>query len=142
LIACPTLPIKPNNWGQIIGVKIIGVRVKLNVSAIQQTAKRSEKIKQALDERKKPLSESTKEQPSAMTNDTNASQIPQDQAECQQLASQVSNQTPTQSPTGAIVGAFSGTASDSGTLKQAPTEESYKKAFINCMRNRGHDALN
>jgi hypothetical protein len=49
---------KLNNWGQRI---IIGVRVKLKDSTIQQTAKRSEKIKQALDERKKPLSESIKE---------------------------------------------------------------------------------
>lgn len=129
--------------GYLTRPKIIGVR-ELNVSTIQQTAKRSEKIKQALDERKKPLSESTKEQPITMANDTNASQISQDQAECQQLASEFSSETPIQSPAGAIVGAFSGTASDavSSTLKQAPTEESYKKAFINCMRNRGHDAIN
>jgi hypothetical protein len=78
-----------------------------------------------------------------MTNDANASRVPQDQAECQQLASEFSNETPTQSPAGAIVGAFSGTASDSSnTLKQAPSEESYKKAFINCIRNCGHDTIN
>ena len=95
-------------------------------------------------------------------NDPNAGRIPQDMAECKQLSSQTSGDGAEETAKGAVVGGLIGAASgaalgaisgDAGTgaalggfgggAKQGFGEDStYKKIFIKCMRNRGHNVLN
>lgn len=99
-------------------------------------------------------------------NDRNAQRIPQDQAECRQLASQASGGTATQTAvgagTGALVGAAGGAIAGAflgnpgmgaavgaaaggfggGTTQGFSTEEAFKRSFNNCMRNRGHNVVN
>ncbi len=94
--------------------------------------------------------------------DPNAYRLDQDVAECQQLARQASGGTATETAKGAAVGGLLGAASgaaigaisgDAGTgaaygaaiggigggAKQGfQAEDQYKRAYINCMRHRGH----
>jgi len=97
--------------------------------------------------------------------DPNAGRIQQDQAECQQLAKQSSGDTATEAGKGALVGGLIGAAAGAaigaavgspgtgamvgaaagglgGATKEGlSAEEQYKRAFQNCMRNRGHNVI-
>jgi outer membrane lipoprotein SlyB len=99
-------------------------------------------------------------------NDPNAGRIPQDLAECKQLSSQASGDGAEETVKGAAVGGLIGAAGgaalgvisgDAGTgaalgaalggfgggAKQGfEADSTYKKIFIKCMRNRGHNVLN
>ena len=99
-------------------------------------------------------------------NDPNANRIPQDMAECKQLSSQASGDGAEETAKGAVVGGLIGAASgaalgaisgDAGTgaalgaafggfgggAKEGfGADSTYKKIFIKCMRNRGHNVLN
>lgn len=98
-------------------------------------------------------------------NDRNAQMIPQDQAQCERLASDASS---TGKETamgagagalmgaagGAVVGAFTGNPGmgaaigaaggglTGGAYKGLSSDDIYKRAFNNCMRNRGHNVVN
>lgn len=99
--------------------------------------------------------------------DANAGRIEADKVECKQLATEASGGTAQEAGKGAVAGGLIGAAAGAvlgaatgsnigtstaigaavGGLGGAGTqglsaEESYKKAFINCMRNRGHSVLN
>ncbi|PPD03494.1 MAG: hypothetical protein CTY29_09355 [Methylobacter sp.] len=99
-------------------------------------------------------------------NDRNIGRINQDTAECQQLAGQASGGTLKESAKGAGVGALAGAAGGAvlgaitgdagkgaaigaavgglgGAAQQGTQSEAqYKRAFINCMRGRGHNVVN
>ena len=99
-------------------------------------------------------------------SDPNAYRINQDMAECQQLAYQASGGTATETAKGAGVGALIGGAAGAaigaisgnpaagaaygaaaggfggGTRQGLNAENQYKRAYINCMRNRGHNIIN
>ena len=99
-------------------------------------------------------------------NDSNADRIPQDMAECKQLSSQASGDGAKETAKGAVVGGLIGAASgaalgaisgDAGTgaalgaalggfgggAKEGfGADSTYKKIFIKCIRNRGHNVLN
>lgn len=99
-------------------------------------------------------------------NDRNLGRVNQDTAECQQLAGQASNGTLKESAKGAGVGALAGAAGGAvlgaiagnagtgaalgaavggigGAAQQGTQSEAqYKRAFINCMRGRGHNVVN
>jgi uncharacterized protein YcfJ len=98
-------------------------------------------------------------------NDRNAGRIPQDTAECKQLASQSSSTVKETAmgagagalvgaAGGAIVGAFTGNPGagaaigaaaggfGGGAVKGVTGDDSYKRAYTNCMRNRGHNVVN
>ncbi len=98
-------------------------------------------------------------------NDPNAHRIQQDLAECQQLAKQASGGTLEEATKGALVGGAIGAATGAviGALTGAPgrgaawgaglagmsagtwqglsAEERYKRVYVQCMRNRGHNVL-
>lgn len=98
-------------------------------------------------------------------NDRNAYRIPQDEAECKQLASQASGGTAKETAIGAgtgalvgaaggaIVGAFTGNPGagaaigaaaggfSGGAYKGFTTEDDYKRAYTSCMRQRGHNVV-
>lgn len=98
--------------------------------------------------------------------DANAHRIPQDEAECRELALQASGNTAAEAGKGAVVGGAIGAASGAaigavtgnagrgaalgaaiggtgGALRQGSgSHEEYKQAFRNCMRNRGHKVIN
>lgn len=97
--------------------------------------------------------------------DTNAYRIPQDTAECKQLAAQAAGGTVRETATGAAVGGLAGAASGAaigaitgnpasgavwgaavgglgGAAKQGfGAEDKFKNAFNSCMRGRGHRPL-
>lgn len=97
--------------------------------------------------------------------DANAYRIPQDTADCKQLAAQASGGTARETGTGALVGAGVGAASGAalgaitgnpaagamwgaavgglgGAAKQGfSAEDKFKNAFNSCMRGRGHRPL-
>ncbi|MFM8342517.1 MAG: glycine zipper family protein [Methylomonas sp.] len=99
-------------------------------------------------------------------NDRNASRINQDMQECQQLASHASGGTAKETAIGAGVGGLIGAAGGAalgaivgnpgtgaaigaaaggigGGAKQGfESEEQYKRAYISCMRQRGHNVIN
>lgn len=98
-------------------------------------------------------------------NDRNANRIPQDTAECKQLAGRSSGtvkETAIGAATGglvgaaggAIVGAFTGNPAagaamgaaaggfGGGAYKGLDAEAAYKRAYITCMRGRGHNVVN
>jgi uncharacterized protein YcfJ len=98
-------------------------------------------------------------------NDRNAYRIPQDQAECKQLAGQSSSTVKETAmgagagalmgaAGGAIVGAFTGNPGTGaaigaaaggfggGAYKGIDAESAYKRAYNTCMRNRGHNVVN
>ena len=98
--------------------------------------------------------------------DPNAYRINQDTEECRQLALSASGGTAKETATGALIGGAIGAASGAalgaisgnagagaaygaaiggfggGTSQGIGAENSYKQAFRNCMRNRGHHVLN
>lgn len=98
--------------------------------------------------------------------DPNAYRINQDMAECQQLARQASGGTARETAkgvgvgaliggaAGAAIGAISGNAGagaaygaaaggfSGGTKQGLEAESQYKRAYTNCMRNRGHYIVN
>ncbi|GAB6067728.1 hypothetical protein JCM13664_10460 [Methylothermus subterraneus] len=98
-------------------------------------------------------------------NDPNAHRIQQDLAECQMLAKQASGGTWEEvvkgglvggavgAATGAVVGALTGAPGkgaawgaglagmSAGTWQGLSAEERYKRVYIQCMRNRGHNVL-
>lgn len=98
--------------------------------------------------------------------DPNAYRLNQDMAECQQLAHQASGGTARETAKGAAVGGLLGAATgaalgaisgDAGTgaaygaaiggigggAKQGfQAEDQFKRSYINCMRNRGHNVVN
>ncbi|PKM10157.1 MAG: hypothetical protein CVV06_12505 [Gammaproteobacteria bacterium HGW-Gammaproteobacteria-10] len=98
--------------------------------------------------------------------DANAYRINQDMAECQQLASQASGGTATEAAKGLGVGALLGGAAGAaigaiagnpgkgaaigavaggfggGSQQGYNAENQYKRAYSNCMRNRGHYVVN
>jgi hypothetical protein len=99
--------------------------------------------------------------------DANAAQIEADKTECKRLATEASGGTATETGKGALAGGLLGagagavlgaaTGSNIGTSAAVgaaiggigggasqglSAEESYKKAFINCMKNRGHNVIN
>ncbi len=99
-------------------------------------------------------------------NDPNARNINQDMGDCQQLAGQASGGTAKETAigagvggllggaAGAAIGAFTGNPGTGaamgaaaggfgGATKQGfSAEEEYKRAYSNCMRNRGHRVVN
>ena len=99
-------------------------------------------------------------------NNPNAGRIPQDMAECKQLSAQASGDGAEETAKGAAVGgwigaaggaalgAISGNAGTGAALGAAlggfgggakegfGADRTYKKIFIKCMRNRGHNVLN
>jgi uncharacterized membrane protein YebE (DUF533 family) len=98
-------------------------------------------------------------------NDRRASHIPQDQAECRQLASQASGGTVKETFTGAgvgaligaaggaIAGAFIGNPATGAAIGAAAggfgggaglgfnAENNYKQSYKVCMRHRGHTVI-
>ncbi len=98
-------------------------------------------------------------------NDRNAAMITQDTEQCKALAGQAGN-TATEAAkgvaaggllgaaTGAAIGAATGSPGTGaaigaaaggiggGTYSGISGDEDYKRAFINCMRNRGHNVIN
>ncbi len=98
--------------------------------------------------------------------DPNAANIGRDKVECRQLAKGASGDTATETGKGALIGGAIGAAAGAaigaavgspgtgamvgaavgglgGAAKQGfGTEGDYKQAFINCMRNRGHNVVN
>ena len=99
-------------------------------------------------------------------NDPGANRLNQDMAQCQQLASQASGGTAKESAIGAGVGALIGAAGGAalgaalgnagtgaaigaaaggigGASKQGlQSEDHYKHAYNNCLRQRGHKVVN
>ncbi|MDD4913796.1 MAG: hypothetical protein PHW13_01990 [Methylococcales bacterium] len=99
-------------------------------------------------------------------NDQNAAHLQQDMAECQQLAQQASGGTAEQTAIGAGVGGLLGAAGGAalgaalgnagtgaalgaaagglgGAAKQGlGSEDTYKQAYRNCLRGRGHNVIN
>jgi uncharacterized protein YcfJ len=98
-------------------------------------------------------------------NDRNAQAIPQDQAQCGQLASQAASsvkETAMGAGAGALVGAAGGAITGAflgspgtgaaigaaaggfggGAYKGLSSDEAYKRAYTTCMRNRGHNVVN
>lgn len=98
-------------------------------------------------------------------NDRNAAQIPQDTADCKQLAGQSSGtakETALGAGAGALIGAAGGAVAGAftgnpamgaaigaaagglggGTMQGVSAEAAYKRAFNNCMRGRGHNVIN
>ncbi len=99
-------------------------------------------------------------------NDRNAGRISQDMVECKDLASQASGGTIKESAIGAGVGGLIGAAGGAaiGAITGSPAtgaalgaaaggigggakqgleaESQYKRAYSNCMRNRGHNIVN
>ena len=98
--------------------------------------------------------------------DPNAARIPQDTAECKQLASSASGGTATKTAVGAgtgaligaaggaVVGAFTGNPGMGAAIGAAAggfgggaqqgfsAEDAYKRSYNTCMRNRGHNVIN
>ncbi|MGR9044584.1 MAG: glycine zipper family protein [Gammaproteobacteria bacterium] len=98
--------------------------------------------------------------------DPNAYRLNQDMAECQQLARQASGGTARETAKGVGVGALIGGAAGAaigaisgnpaagaaygaaaggfggGTKQGLDAEYQYKRAYTNCMRNRGHNIIN
>lgn len=98
--------------------------------------------------------------------DPNAANIGRDKVECRQLAKSASGNTAGEAGKGALVGGAIGAAAGAaigaavgspgtgaaigaaagglgGASKQGfGAEGNYKQAFINCMRNRGHNVVN
>ena len=98
-------------------------------------------------------------------NDPNAYRMNQDMAECKQLASQASGGTTKETAIGAgtgallgaaggaVVGAFTGNPGmgaaigaaggglGGGAYKGLSSEDNYKRAYNNCMGNRGHKVV-
>lgn len=99
-------------------------------------------------------------------NDRNAYRINQDMQECEQLASQASGGAVKESATGAVVGGLIGAAGGAalgaiagnpgtgaaigaaaggigGAAKQGiQSDDTYKRAYNSCMRQRGHNVVN
>jgi uncharacterized protein YcfJ len=99
-------------------------------------------------------------------NDPNAARISQDMAECKDLASHASGGTAKETAIGAGVGGLIGAAGGAalGAIAGSPgtgaaigaaaggigggakqgleAESEYKRAYSNCMRNRGHRVVN
>jgi outer membrane lipoprotein SlyB len=99
-------------------------------------------------------------------NDPNAHRIGSDMEDCRYLAKSASGDTARESGKGALIGGAIGAASGAaigaavgsagagamigaaaggigGASKQGfGTEEAYKRAYSNCMRNRGHNVIN
>jgi outer membrane lipoprotein SlyB len=98
-------------------------------------------------------------------NDPNAARIQVDMMDCKQLAQQASNDPALETTkgaafggflgaaTGAVIGAITGNAASgaaigavtggaSGAASQGlGSNDSYKRSYSNCMRNRGHSVL-
>lgn len=98
--------------------------------------------------------------------DPNAANIGRDKVECRQLAQSASGSTAAETGKGALVGGAIGAAAGAaigaavgsagtgaaigaavggigGATRQGfGSERSYKRAYINCMRNRGHHVVN
>jgi outer membrane lipoprotein SlyB len=99
-------------------------------------------------------------------NDPNAYRINQDMAQCKDLASHASGGTAKETAIGAGVGGLIGAAGGAalgaiagnpgtgaaigaatggiggGAYKGLDAENAYKRAYSNCMRNRGHQIVN
>lgn len=98
-------------------------------------------------------------------NDRNAQMIPQDQAQCERLASDAAGtgkETAMGAGAGALMGAAGGAITGAflgnpgagaaigaaaggfggGAYKGMSADDAYKRAFNNCMRNRGHNVVN
>ncbi len=99
-------------------------------------------------------------------NDPRAAYINQDLVECKMLAERVSGYSPGEAAKGALIGGAIGAASGAaigaatgsagtgaaigaaaggiggGVYKGLSAEQAYKKAYINCMKRRGHNVLN
>lgn len=97
--------------------------------------------------------------------DPNPERIPQDTAECRQLAERASGDTAEEAGKGALVGGLIGAAAGAaiGAAVGAPgtgaavgaaagglggatkeglsAEEQFKRSYQNCMRNRGHNVI-
>jgi outer membrane lipoprotein SlyB len=98
-------------------------------------------------------------------NDPNAVRIPQDKQECSMLANQAGS-TGTETAKGVAVGGLLGAAAGAaigavagnpgggaaigaaaggiggGANSGLDADNQYKRAYINCMRNRGHNVIN
>ena len=100
------------------------------------------------------------------SNTANNSRLNQDMADCRQIALQASGGTPTETAKGAAVGGLLGAATGAaigaiagnagkgaaigatagvvggGTKQGIQAEDVYKRAYSNCLRNRGHSVVN
>jgi len=98
-------------------------------------------------------------------NDPNAARLPQDQADCQMLARQAAS-TGTETAKGVAGGALLGAAAGAaigavtgnpgtgaaigaasggiggGAYQGLDADNQYRRAYINCLRNRGHNVIN
>jgi outer membrane lipoprotein SlyB len=98
-------------------------------------------------------------------NNPNAQNLTRDEAECRELARQSSGGTGTQTAKGAVGGGLLGAAAGAaigaatgdpgkgaavgaaaggiggGAYKGLSADEQFKRAFNNCMRNRGHTVI-
>ena len=98
-------------------------------------------------------------------NDPNAARLPQDRAECEMLAKQASS-TGTETAKGVAGGALLGAAAcaaigavtgnpgagaaigaasggiGGGAYQGVDADNQYKRAYINCLRGRGHNVIN
>jgi outer membrane lipoprotein SlyB len=99
-------------------------------------------------------------------NDPNAQNLSRDEAECRELAKQASGETGGETAKGVVGGGLLGAAAGAaigaatgnpgkgaaigaaagglggGAYKGLSSEEKFKQAFQNCMRNRGHNVIN
>ncbi|MFQ5449652.1 MAG: glycine zipper family protein [Nitrospinaceae bacterium] len=99
-------------------------------------------------------------------NDPNAAYIERDKMECRQLAKQASGDTAMETGKGALIGGALGAAAGAaiGAAVGSPgrgaaigaaaggigggahegfgAEDQYKRTYLNCMRNRGHNVIN
>ena len=100
------------------------------------------------------------------SNSANSSQLNRDMYECRQIAEQVSGGTATETAKGVGVGGLLGAASGAaigaiagnagkgaaigatagaiggGTRQGLRAEDQYKRAYSNCLKNRGHAVVN
>lgn len=98
-------------------------------------------------------------------NDPHVQRLEQDRVECQSLARQAGS-TGTETAQGAVAGGLIGAAAGAAigaavgnpgtgaaigaagggiggaTMQGVGAEDQYKRAYINCMRNRGHNVIN
>ena len=99
-------------------------------------------------------------------NNSRSQYVSQDMKECRNLAHQVSGNAPTEAVTGAVTGGLVGAAAGAaigaafgnagrgaavgaatggiglGAARASRSESSFRQAYVNCMRQRGHTVVN
>ena len=99
-------------------------------------------------------------------NNSNAQNVSRDMEECRQLAIQVSGHAPQEAVRGAVTGGLVGAAAGAaigaafgspgrgaavggaagglgmGAVRASQSEQAFQQAYVNCMRQRGHNVIN